>query len=165
MKTDLKRRDFLFKICNAGLACCALMVAPNVFGSQGANFLNDDEIDPKKLEYCGYKCPADCPLKKGTLENNVELKKKAYETFKIKEKYKVDFDPDKIFCYGCKPADKPLGITVKGCTVRNCAVSKGIDCCIECNDLTVCKKELWDNFPDFKKMVIEMQKKYKAKVS
>jgi hypothetical protein len=163
MKTELKRREFLSKFCNAGIACCALMVSPKIFGSQGANFLNDDEIDPKKLEFCGYKCPADCPLKKGTVENNVELKKKAYETFKIKEKYGVEFDPDKIFCWGCKSGDKPLGIAVKNCTVRSCAISKGYDCCIECNDLLSCKKELWDNFPKFKDKVIEMQKRYQTK--
>ena len=164
MKTDLKRREFLTRFCHAGVACCALMVSPKLFASQGLNFADDDDMDPKKLEYCGYKCPPTCPLKKGTAETNVEQKKKAYETFKIKEKFGVEFDAEKIFCYGCKPADKPLGITVKGCTVRNCVTSKKLDCCIECSDLVGCKKELWDNFPKFKEMVVEMQKKYEAKM-
>ena len=163
MKTDLKRREFLSKVCNAGIACCALMMAPKAFGSQNSMLNYDDEIDPKKLEYCGYKCPVDCPLRKATAENNTEARKKVYESAKMKEKYGVDFDPNKIFCYGCKVTDKPLGINVKNCTVRNCAVSKGYDGCIQCADLVSCKKELWDNFPKFKDKVIEMQKKYKGK--
>jgi len=28
------------------------------------------------------------------------------------------------FCFGCKPKDKPLGINVKACTVRICAMKK-----------------------------------------
>ena len=164
MKNDLQRREFLTRFCQAGAACCALMVSPQLLASQNLLWGADDKIDPKKLEYCGYTCPPECLLKKGTVENNTEIKKKGYETFKIKEKFGVEFDPEKIFCWTCKPAEKPLGITVKGCTVRNCAVSKGIDCCIECPDLVSCKKELWDNFPQFKTIVIEMQKKYQLQM-
>ena len=161
MKTNLQRRDFLSKFCMTGFACCAFMPGSQLLASESTISMNG-KIDPKAMEYCGYKCPADCPLKKGTVENNVELKKKAYEIFKIKEKFGVEFDADKIFCWGCKPVDKPLGITVKGCTVRNCAIGKGIDCCVQCNELTQCKKELWENFPDFKKAVIKMQDEYKG---
>ncbi|HEY4786019.1 MAG TPA: DUF3795 domain-containing protein [Bacteroidales bacterium] len=162
MKTELKRREFLTSCYQAGLACCALMVSPKIFASGNMNFLDEEEIDPKKLEYCGYKCPADCPLKKATVENNVELKKKAYETFKIKERHGVDFDPEKIFCWGCKVSDKPLGVVVKDCTVRSCVISKKLDCCIECDDLVSCNKKLWSDFPKFKDAMIEKQKKYRA---
>jgi len=123
--------------------------------------LNYDEIpDPKKLSYCGYKCPADCQFLKGSIENNVELKKEAYELWKIKERFNVDFDPDKIFCFGCKTTDKPEGIVLVNCTVRSCVISKGFDCCIECAELVDCEKELWDRFLKFKEQVIEMQQKY-----
>jgi len=79
-----------------------------------------------------------------------------------KEKHGVDFDAEKIFCWGCKTKDKPLGITISKCTVRNCAIKKGYDCCIECNNLVKCEFELWKNFPDFHKQVLEMQKTYMA---
>lgn len=46
------------------------------------------------------------------IENNTELKKKAYEEFKMKEKYNIEFDQDKVFCYGCNPKGKPLSINV-----------------------------------------------------
>lgn len=161
MKKEIKRRDFVGTCLKAGVACCALSYGANLSAFNPAGRL-DLKPDPKNLEYCGYKCPPDCPLLKGTLENNIELKKKAYADFKMKEKYGIEFDADKVFCYGCKPKDKPLGPSVKACTVRNCAIEKGYDCCIQCDGLTACNKELWTNFPKFKDAVIEMQKKYKA---
>ena len=87
-------------------------------------------------------------------------RKKAYEEFKWKEKFGVDFDADKVFCYGCKPNDKPLSLNVNLCTVRKCAIEKGFDCCIECKGLAACDKELWKNFPQFKGKVIEAQRGY-----
>ena len=96
------------------------------------------------------------------IENNTELKKKAYEEFKMKEKYNIEFDQDKVFCYGCKPKDKPLSINVSACTVRKCVTEKGYDCCIECNGLTSCDKELWKSFPQFKEKVIDMQKRHQS---
>jgi hypothetical protein len=127
--------------------------------------LQDDVPDPKKLNYCGYTCPEDCPMKKATLENNVELKKDAYKNWRIEKKYGIPFDPDKIFCYGCKTEEKALGLVVEKCSVRNCAIEKGYDCCIECDLLAGCDKEIWKTFPDFHNAVIEMQKKYRAATS
>jgi hypothetical protein len=157
MKKEFKRRDFINTCFKAGITCCALAGTAKLSGIG-----QDIKPDPKSLNYCGYKCPADCPLLKGTTENNVELKKKGYENFKFKEKYGIDFDPEKVFCYGCKVKDKPESIPVKSCTVRSCAISKGYDCCIQCDGLTSCNKELWKNFPTFKEQVVEMQKKYRT---
>jgi Protein of unknown function (DUF3795) len=157
MKKELRRRDFITRCFGAGVAYCAL--------SHGVLLLAQDQDtkpDPKNLEYCGYKCPDDCPLKKGTLENNTELKKKAYADFQFKEKYGIEFDADKVFCYGCKVKDKPLSLPVKACTVRACVIEKGYDCCIQCDGLAKCDKELWTRFPKFRETVIDMQKKYKA---
>jgi len=160
MKKNLKRRDFVNTCFRAGVACCALSFGTTLLAQDPAK-KQDEKPDPKNLEYCGYKCPADCPLKKATMENDVELKKKAYEDFKFRDKYKVEFDQEKVFCYGCKVQDKPLSIPVKQCAVRACVISKGYDCCIQCDGLIQCDKELWKSFPKFKETVIEMQKKYR----
>jgi hypothetical protein len=159
MKKDLKRRDFLNTCFKAGVTCCALTYAAKLPGQEGV-FRQETKPDPKSLAYCGYRCTQECPLKKASGENNTEQKKKAYEAFNFKGKYGVDFDPEKIFCYGCKPKDKPLGIIVNACTVRKCVISKGYDCCIQCSGLTACDKELWTSFPNLKKAVIGIQKKY-----
>ncbi len=162
MKTEFKRRNFIATCFKAGAACCALAYCPAISAQDPAK-KQDVKPDLKTLEYCGYKCPADCALKKGTLENNMELKKKAYAEFKMKEKFDIAFDPDKIFCYGCKSAgNKPVSIPVKACTVRKCVMDKGYECCIQCDGLAKCNKELWTNFPKFRDAVIEMQKKYKG---
>jgi len=161
MKTKFQRRDFISTCLKAGVTCCALSYSV-ALAAQGFVRNEDEKPDPKNLEYCGYKCPADCPLKKGTLENNVELKKKAYADFKFREKYGLEFDPEKVFCYGCKISDKPLSMPVKSCTVRSCVIEKGYDSCIQCDGLVKCNKELWTNFPKFKNHVIALQKQYKA---
>jgi hypothetical protein len=122
--------------------------------------LEGEEIDPKKLMYCGYVCPEECTFLKGSVENDVKLKKEAYDQWKIKERFNVDFEPEKIFCYGCKNAAKPEGIVLEKCTVRQCVISKELDCCIQCLELVDCDKDLWTRFPDFKKHVIELQQKY-----
>jgi hypothetical protein len=159
MKPEIKRREFLDKFLKAGAAGCAL-----VYGNQLLAETPQDQLkkpDLKSLTYCGFKCSNDCTLYKATIENNPELKKKAYEEFKWKEKFNVDYDPDKVFCWGCKPKDKPLSINVSACTVRKCTIEKGYECCIECNGLTACDKELWKNFPQFKLKVLEAQKLYR----
>lgn len=162
MKSKINRRNFFIRVSQAGVAGCALMFGLKLSAMDGfSKFIDDDEIpDPKKLEYCGYQCPEKCLWRQGTLENNVELKKEAYEQWKIKERFDMEFDPDTMFCYSCKAKDKPEGFILKQCTVRNCCMEKGLDCCIECNELSSCEKDLWTRYPKFKEAVIEMQKKY-----
>jgi hypothetical protein len=158
MKTEIKRREFVGKFLKAGTAGCAL-----VYGNSLLAVTPQDQIkksDLKSLTYCGFKCSNDCTLYKATIENNPELKKKAYEEFKWKEKFNVDYNADKVFCWGCKPKDKPLSINVTACAVRKCTIEKGYECCIECKGLAACDKELWKNFPQFKLKVIEAQKIY-----
>ncbi len=159
MRNNLKRRDFVTGCLKAGAACMVLGSGGNLLEM---NINQDEKPDPKTLEYCGYKCPADCPLKKATLANDSGLKKKAFEEFRFREKYKIDFDADKIFCYGCKVKDKPLGPAVSRCTVRQCARSKNLDCCIECDTLAKCEKELWKEFPKLREHVLDLQKRYRA---
>jgi len=161
MKPKLNRRDFIARCSIAGLTGCGLMISSKLSAFDHYNgFSSSQAIDPKELCYCGYKCPDDCQFLKGSVENNVELKKEAYDLWKIKERFDIEFDADKIFCYGCKAKDKPEGIILVNCTVRSCVISKGYDCCIECLELEDCDKDLWSRFPEFKKQVIEMQKKY-----
>ena len=49
---------------------------------------------------------------------------------------------------------------MKHCTVRQCAIDKKFDSCIECKELKDCGKDLWIRFPDFKNAVIKMQATY-----
>jgi hypothetical protein len=161
MEKNQKRREFIKNTTFAGIGCCFLM-AGSKFSEMNSLYSekDDEKPDPKKLCYCGYVCPEDCPFLKGTLENDIDLKKEAYKSWQIKERFGVEFDSEKIFCYGCKSEGQPEGIVLTNCTVRSCVISKKLDCCIECDNLTECTEDLWKRFPEFRKSVIEMQKKY-----
>jgi hypothetical protein len=161
------RRNFLKHTAVLGVSGCALLMAAKFNPLQAFDHKPDgNEVpDPLKMNYCGYSCPADCKFLIATKENNIDKKKEAYEIWRIKERRGVDFDEKKIFCWGCKTPDKPLGVVTSGCTVRKCAIEKGYQACIECNNIASCDKALWKEFPDFHKSVIEMQKSYKASKS
>jgi len=158
MNKKQTRREFMRKSSQLGLACGAFTLCPK-FGML-EKILQEEVPDPKKLNYCGYVCPSDCPMYMATIENDAEKKKEAYEMWKIQERYGVAFDPEVIFCYGCKSPDKPEGVVLNNCTVRHCAIEKGYECCIECEKLPVCDLDLWKRFPQFHQNMIETQKKY-----
>ncbi len=157
MENGFNRRKFLKNVSIGG---CALLLAPAIKSSGGNSLIsNYNQIpDPKKLNYCGYICPENCQMLKATIENNVDLKMKAYSDFEVKKNYGIDFDADKVFCWGCKAKQKPEGINVSNCKVKMCVQEKGFDCCIECNELTTCNKDLWSKYPEHYEKVIEMHK-------
>jgi hypothetical protein len=157
MKNQFNRRKF---VTAGAVAGCALLLSGKLSAFNGFSHLQDQVPDPKKLNYCGYTCQKDCQFLEASLKNDLELKKKAYETWHIKERYNVDFDAEKTFCFGCKNSDRPVGIVMQNCTVRQCAIDKKLDSCIECKELKDCGKDLWTRFPDFRKAVIKMQVTY-----
>lgn len=126
-----------------------------------AAYAGDEPIDPKKRNYCGYVCPEDCTFRRATLGNDVELKREAWKEWKIEERFGLVFNEEQAICYGCKELDKPEGIVLRRCDVRSCARDRKLDCCIECDDLTACDRDLWRRFPKFKQQVVEMQEKYR----
>lgn len=153
----MNRRDFISKTTKTCIGCCALMSSPSLLAHA---FQNNEKIDPQKLNYCSYQCPEKCPWLCGSNNNDIELKKKGYADWKIKERMGLEFNAESMYCFGCKNEDKPEGFLLKKCTVRTCAKEKGYEACIECEELSDCDKELWDRFPSFKEAVIELQKKY-----
>lgn len=160
MKTMLNRRNFLVTGLKSGITTCTLLACPAI-KSWSMSVIQDDDIpDPKKLNYCGYVCPKDCKMLKATLENDSALKEQAFTDWKLEEKYGIAFDPEEVICYGCKTESEKTGIVVEKCTVRKCATSKDLECCIECDELATCNKELWKAFPEFKKYVDGLHKKY-----
>ena len=158
MNNQINRRKFM----TAGVVTgCALLLSGKLLANDAFIHFQNQKPDPKKLNYCGYSCPKDCVFLEASVKNDVELKKKAYETWEMKDRFGVaEFDAEKIFCFGCKTTDKPVGIRLQKCDVRNCAIDKKLDSCIECKELSACEKDLWKKFPDFKNAVIKMQSEY-----
>ena len=94
--------------------------------------------------------------------NDEALKKEAFKMWRLEEKYGVEYSPEIVFCEKCKGTDNPQSLVLSRCTVRKCAIERGFDCCIECDGLKDCDKEIWTTFPQFKEQVLKMQQAYKA---
>jgi len=159
MKSRISRRSFLASGAKAGMTCGLLAASPGLLSLN----LGEDEVpDPVSLNYCGYKCPADCKFLEATLKNDPALKKEAYETWQIKDRYGTEYDPETAVCYGCKVYDKGQGVVVSNCSVRDCAMDREFECCIECKELPECDKDLWTRYPEFHKAVIDMQVQFNS---
>jgi len=157
MENKQTRRHFLVQGSQAGISCCLLLCGSKVLAMPASS---EDLPDLKELTYCGYKCSMECVLFKGTLNDDVELKKQAYKEWGMKERFGVEFKAEQIFCHGCKNDEKSEGPVVKNCTVRACAKEKEHECCIQCKKLADCEEDLWMRFPQFREKVLEMQKEY-----
>ncbi len=154
------RRDFLRLGTFAGLACLCPIARLHAEENRTAPL-----PDPKKLNYCGHTCPPDCPMKLAGQSGDSETKRKAFELWHIEERYGLAFDPDQVFCHGCKTGEPEPGVAVANCPVRPCTRERGFDCCIECGQLAACDKALWERFPDFHKSVLQMQARLSRKHS
>jgi hypothetical protein len=164
MESKQSRRRFLERCAQIGGSCCALFIWNTHLsakdGTEDEKKTKTDAIDLRKVSYCGITCEEQCELFKATKENNAALKKKVYEQWNWKEKFKVEFDPEKVFCWGCKPKDEPLKIGMETCEVRNCAIENGMESCIQCKDLVSCDKAFWKKWAEFHEQTKKMQNQY-----
>ena len=169
MDHKLDRRNFLGQCAKCGGACWALLALGRISGAQERATAKPGQtpkpVDPKALCYCGIPqayCETQCELFKASRENDVKLKKAVYEQWEMKKKFGVDWDPDKIFCYGCKPGDKPLKVGMAECEVRTCPMAHGLESCVQCLDLASCDKAFWKEWPIAFGMAKKLQARYAA---
>jgi hypothetical protein len=169
MSEKQDRREFL----DQSLKFCAVFCAMGVWRSlapaqESAPAKPGDvqkPIDLKALSYCAIPrayCERQCELFKATRESDVKLKKVVHEKWEMKKKFGVDFDPDKIFCYGCKPGDKPLKVGMAECPVRVCPSANGLESCVQCLDLATCDKAFWKEWPIAFVTAKKLQARYAA---
>ncbi len=159
MSTKIPRRDFISKTTSACIGGCIFFSGK----SFAAAVLQDEKlVNPENLCYCSYSCPEDCHFLVASQKNDPELKREAFKEWGLEERYGLKFDADQIFCFKCKPGDKPEGPVLTHCTVRSCAIDKGYQACIQCDELKDCDKDLWTRFPQFHEAVLKMQEKYNA---
>lgn len=157
MKKQFNRRSFV----KSGTMAGCLLLAGGKLAATSLFQPDPQRMNPKLVNYCGYTCPTDCKFLQASVKNDPVMKKEAYDIWEMDTRFGVkEFDPDKIFCFGCKNTDKPVGIRLQKCDVRNCAISKKLDCCIECPELKTCVKDLWKKFPDYKKQLDQYQDKW-----
>jgi hypothetical protein len=163
MESKQSRRRFLKHCTKFAGACCALLAwngrLPAQEGPEKKEGQGAKPIDFGKLSYCGVPCAQACELYKATAENDEKAKKLIYEQWNWKEKFGIDYDPEKIFCYSCKPGDKPMKSGMAECTVRICAMANGMESCVQCKNLSACDKEYWKKWP----ALYEFNKKNQAR--
>jgi hypothetical protein len=164
MKSSLPRRDFL-KYCGqigAVCACGGLVNRLSAEGAAPAPAAAPKLPDLKDRAYCGLICDNSCPLFKATKANDPVAKKTVFEKWKWKETYGIEFDPNQVFCHGCKAPGKPENVAHTRCTVLKCCVGRKLESCLPCGKLAGCDKDLWKNWPDFKKQIEKLQRDYVA---
>ncbi|HSQ35289.1 MAG TPA: DUF3795 domain-containing protein [Candidatus Binatia bacterium] len=151
METKQNRRHFLKTCAKSGAACCVLMAwnrnLPAMEGPEEKQEQKLKPIDFSKLSYCGVPCAQVCELYKATLENNVGMKKILHERQEMKEKFGLEFDPEKVFCHTCKPGDKPKKVGMDTCVIRICAMANNMESCVQCKNLFACDQEYWKKWP------------------
>ncbi|MBP1769497.1 MAG: hypothetical protein H6P96_115 [Candidatus Aminicenantes bacterium] len=160
------RRSFLEQCAKCGGASCALLALSRISLAQESaptpSGREEKPVDLAALAYCGIPqafCEKNCELFKATRENDVELKRAVYDKWEMKKKFGIEYEADKIFCYGCKPGDKPLKVGMAECPVRACPSANGLESCIQCLDLASCDKAFWRDWPS----VLDLAKKLQAR--
>jgi Protein of unknown function (DUF3795) len=163
------RRSFLGHCAKLGGACSALLALSRISRAQESAPAQpgpaQKPIDLKTLGFCGIPqayCEQRCELFKATRENDAQLKRAVYDKWEMKKKFGVDFDPDKIFCYGCKPGNKPLKVGMAECEVRTCPISHGLESCVQCGGLASCDKAFWKEWPVAYAQIKQFQARYKS---
>ena len=169
MNQKQDRRSFLEQCMKCGGACCALLALGRISRAQETAPVKPGQapkpLDPKALCYCGIPqayCEKSCELFKATRENDVQLKRTVYDKWEMKKKFGIDFEADKIFCYGCKPGDKPLKVGMAECEVRTCPISHGLESCVQCGGLASCDKAFWKEWPNAFVLAKTLQARYKS---
>ncbi|HUJ42374.1 MAG TPA: DUF3795 domain-containing protein [Opitutaceae bacterium] len=165
MHSPLPRREFLKCLSSFGATCVSSCVALRLAAEEakpGESAAQEKLPDLKNRAYCGLICGDWCELFKATKAGDPAAKRAIYEKWGWKEKFGVDFAPDRVFCYGCKAPGKPENIAHAQCTVLKCCVARRLESCLECTRLAVCDKKLWQNYPDFRQQMLKLQQKYAA---
>jgi hypothetical protein len=161
MESQKSRRRFLKDCAKMGGTCCALLACHRLLPADGSP-QNAKPIDLAQLSYCGIPCVKICPLYKATQENDVNMKKILHERQEMKKNFGLDFDPDKVFCYTCKPGDKPKKVGMDACPVRQCALANGVESCVQCANLDACDKAYWKKWPGQYAATKSIQSRYRT---
>jgi hypothetical protein len=166
MESQKSRRRFLEDCAKLGGACCVMMAwNRNLPAGESPQAKPDQEnkpIDLKIFSYCGIPCLQACALYGATLNNDVKRKKLIYENWGWKKKFGFEYDPEKVFCYTCKPGDKPLKVGMAACEIRNCGLANGVESCVQCANLDACDKEYWKKWPEQYASTKRIQARYRT---
>ena len=165
METKQSRRRFLGRFAKLGGACCVLAAWHHLSAAERLELAKGQDNKPLDLapySFCGIPCAQACPLHKATLNDDVKMKKLIYEKWEWKKKFGIEYDPAKVFCYSCKPGDKPEKVGMDQCPVRQCGLANDVESCIQCGHLDACDKAYWKTWPEQHAMIMKLQDRYRT---
>ncbi|MBN2542159.1 DUF3795 domain-containing protein [bacterium] len=109
----------------------------------------------KILAFCGIMCSS-CPAYIATQEDDDEKRRKIVDEWNSKE---FPLKLEDINCDGCLPFAKKLLPFCNECTVRICALDKGVENCAYCDDYPCQKLEFpWSMAKDAKDRLDDIRK-------
>jgi hypothetical protein len=111
--------------------------------------------DYSRLAYCCLDCSA-CDLFIATRDNNEKLKAEVIQKWHVKTD--ENFKLEDLVCLGCK-SENPAFFCAD-CTVKKCAIQKGLPTCAHCDNLDSC--DLWKNNPGLKEKAKKTQAELRA---
>ncbi len=87
------------------------------------------------LTRCGYRCDLCLAYAENIMVNDQrELLSEGWRKI-----FGIDLQPEEVFCEGCLTCSADPRLVDKGCPVRPCVISKGIENCAQCDDFP-CEK-------------------------
>ena len=90
----------------------------------------------KMIAFCGLNCEK-CDAYLATKNNDEELRKKTARLWS--ELNGVEILPKDINCEGCRANGIKTVYCDKLCPIRQCALNKGVQTCIECAEVKTCQ--------------------------
>ena len=113
----------------------------------------------KLMAFCGILC-SECPAFKATLAGDEEALAKTAEEWSSDE---YTLTADDLLCDGCIYEDKRTAKFCLECTVRQCALERGVENCAHCDDFPCDKLEKpWEMCVDAKTTLEEIRQMLKG---
>jgi hypothetical protein len=136
MKNYLNRRDFL-KVSGCTAAALMLHSCSTVRENSVVSSKPEEEI----LTLCGYRCDL-CQFYTKNIKSEKDKERICRDFNRI---FGYDIKPEDVECVGCKNEGKHAD---PKCTVRPCALKKGVENCAHCCDFICDKLEGRINFTE-----------------
>lgn len=127
MKKYLNRRDFL-----KASGCTAAVLMLRSCSTVKENSVVSSKPKEEILALCGYKCDL-CQFYTKNIKSERDKERVSQDFNRI---FGYDIKPEDVECVGCKNEGKHVE---SGCTVRPCALEKGVENCAHCSEF-ICDK-------------------------
>ena len=136
MENYLNRRDFL-----KASGCTAAVLMLRSCSTVKENSAVSSKPEEGILTLCGYRCDL-CQFYTKNIKSEKDKERVSQDFNRI---FGYDIKPENVECVGCKNEGKHVAAS---CSVRSCALEKGIENCAHCSEFICNKLESKINFTE-----------------